>query len=293
MSAPHNRTSEHHHEPEAERHMRRDPEGTSGYVETNGVRLHHLQYGDGEPTIMVLPGITSPAITWEFVAEELAGDARIVILDIRGRGLSDAPETGYALTDYAADAAGVIEALGLERPVILGHSMGARIAAALGALYPDAVGPLIIADPPLSGPGRGDYATPLESFRSQLHEAYAGTTAEAVLRFYTTWSKREAQIRAEWLSTCAEHAVVQTWELFSTEDFFAHWRRLRPPLLFVHGEDSPVVTPDGLADVVAANPAADVVGIEGAGHMIPWENLADFVAAVRGFVAAETQRGTC
>jgi N-formylmaleamate deformylase len=271
--------------------LRRDPKGTSGYVVNGDVRLHHLVYGSGEPTILVLPGITSPAITWEFVAEELADLGRLVVLDIRGRGLSDAPESGYALTDYAADAAAVIEALGVERPVVLGHSMGARIAATLGAARPELVGPLIIADPPLSGPGRGDYATPLESFRRQLHEAYEGTTAEAILRFYPTWSRREAEIRAEWLSTCAEHAVVETWHNFSREDFFAPWRTLRPPLLFVYGEQSPVVTPEGLADVRAANPAAEVVGIRDAGHMIPWENLADFVTAVRHFVDGPGRAG--
>jgi N-formylmaleamate deformylase len=268
--------------------MRRDPRGTSGYVETNGVRLHYLEYGRTGPTIVVLPGITSPAITWEFVADELEDDARLVILDIRGRGLSDAPDTGYALTDYAADAAGLIAELGLDRPIILGHSMGARIAAALGALYPEAVGPMIIVDPPLTGPGRGDYSTPLESFRQQLREAREGTTAKDVLRYFPTWSEREAQIRAEWLETCAEQAVVQTWHHFSDEDFFGYWKALQPPLLFIYGEESPVIPPEGLADVKAENPHAETIGISDAGHMIPWENLADFVAAVRGFVGART-----
>ena len=267
--------------------MRREARGTSSFVETNGVRLHHLEYGHGERTTVVLPGITSPAITWEFVAEGLAADARVIVLDIRGRGLSEAPATGYALTDYAADAAGVIDALGLQRPVVLGHSMGARIAAALGALHPDAVGPMIVVDPPLTGPGRPPYPTPLESFRQQLQEAYEGTSADAVLRFYPRWSRREAEIRAEWLPTCAEHAVVQTWEHFNTEDFFAFWRQLRPPLQFIYGEESPVITPEGLAEVRRHNEAAEIVGIPDAGHMIPWENLHDFVAAVRGFVTAQ------
>jgi N-formylmaleamate deformylase len=266
--------------------MRRQPRGRSGTVEVGGVRLHHLEYGDGAPAVVVLPGITSPAITWEFVAERLAEDARVIVPDIRGRGLSDAPASGYALSDYVADAIGLIRALGLERPVVLGHSMGARIAAALGAAHPDEVGPLIVVDPPLSGPGRGDYATPLESFLQQLHEAYEGTTADAVRRFYPGWSEAELQLRAEWLATCAERAVVETWRHFSDEDFFAPWSQLREPLLFVYGQESPVVPPEGLADVVAANPRAQVVGIAGAGHMIPWDNLGDFLGAVRGFLAA-------
>ena len=102
--------------------MRREATGRSGRVEVDGVGLHYLEYGDGDPVVVVLPGITSPAITWEFVAERLAADGgRVVVPDIRGRGLSDAPETGYALTDYVADAVGLIRALGLERPVVLGH----------------------------------------------------------------------------------------------------------------------------------------------------------------------------
>jgi N-formylmaleamate deformylase len=268
---------------------RRDANAPSAYVKTNGITLHYLTYGDegpGRPTVVVLPGITSPAITWEFVAEQLVSDARLLVVDIRGRGLSDAPETGYALTDYAADIAGFIEALGLERPVILGHSMGARIAATLGATYPEAVGPMIIIDPPLTGPGREPYPTPLASFKEQLHEAYAGTTAKEVLRFYPRWSEREAQIRAEWLPTCAEQAVVQTWEHFDIEDFFGLWSKLPEPLLFIYGEESPVISEEGLAEVKASNPKAEIVGIPDAGHMIPWENLADFVTAVRDFVGS-------
>jgi len=271
--------------------MRREPRGTSGYATRDGVQLHHLEYGaGGDPAIVVLPGITSPAITWEFVAEPLAADgARVIVADIRGRGLSDAPPTGYTLPDYAADAAAVIDALQLDRPVILGHSMGARIAAALGALHPDRCGPMIIVDPPLTGPGRPSYPTPLESFREQLHEAYAGTTAEAVKRFYPRWSDREAQIRAEWLPTCAEHAVVETWHNFDREDFFALWRQLPAPLLFVYGEESPVITPTGLEEVLATNPHAEAAGVPRAGHMIPWENLDGFLGAVRSFLGGRVR----
>jgi N-formylmaleamate deformylase len=266
--------------------MRREPRGRSGTVEVGGMRLHHLGYGDGEPAVVVLPGITSPAITWEFVAEHLAADgAHVVVPDIRGRGLSDAPESGYALTDYVADAVGLIRALDLERPVVLGHSMGARIAAALGAAHPDEVGPLVVVDPPLSGPGRGEYATSLDSFRQQLHEAYRGTNPVEVRRFYPGWSEDALRLRAEWLPTCAEQAVVESWQHFSDEDFFAPWSQLPAPLLFVYGAESPVVTPEGVADVAAANPRAQVTGIAGAGHMIPWDNLDDFLRVVRGFLA--------
>lgn len=258
--------------------------GASGFVEANGIRQHYLEYGDGPVEIVVVPGITSPAITWEFVAEELARDYRVLTLDIRGRGLSDRPASTYSLPEYAADVAGLIGALGLQRPVVLGHSMGARIVAALGALHPGTHGPLIVVDPPLTGPGRAPYPTPLASFREQLHEAYAGTTAADVRRFFPGWSETALQLRAEWLGTCDEHAVVATYENFEREDFFGYWRRLLPPLLFVQGGASPVVTAAGEREVREANPAAEVVAIVRAGHMIPWDNLPDFLEAVRAFL---------
>ena len=97
----------------------------------------------GELEILILPGITSPAITWEFVAEELARDYRVLTMDLRGRGLSDRGASGtYRETDYALDVAEFMDAVGLVRPVVLSHSMGARIATAFGALYPDKHGPV-------------------------------------------------------------------------------------------------------------------------------------------------------
>ena len=262
--------------------------GKSGYVEANGIRQHYLEYGRGPVEIVIVPGITSPAITWEFVSEELARDYRVITLDVRGRGLSDKPHSDYSLPEYAADVAGLIGALGLRRPVVLGHSMGARIAIALGALHPDVPGPLIIVDPPLTGPGRESYATPLASFRTQLAEAYAGTTADAVRRFFPGWSEEALQIRAEWLPTCAEHAVVATYNHFDSEEIFGYWAALRPPILFIRGGDSPVISPVGEQELRERNLAAEIVVTPGAGHMIPWDNLADFLAQVRAFVVQAT-----
>lgn len=260
------------------------PGGESGFVSANAIRLHYLAYGQGDRDLVVVPGITSPAITWEFVSEELARDYRVYTIDVRGRGLSDKPSSGYTLPDYAGDTAGFIEAVGLDRPVVLGHSMGARIAAALGALHPEVPGPLVVVDPPLTGPGRDPYPFPLQVYVDALHEAQAGATADDMRSYFPTWSDEQLQIRAEWLATCDETAVVETYENFSREDFFRYWQRLRPPLLFVYGEESPVVPRSGLEEIAATNPAAEIVGVPSAGHMIPWDNLPAFLDEVRRFV---------
>src|SRR3569623_3517510 len=93
---------------------------------SNGVRLHYLDFNHAAPgtPILLLPGITSPAATWAFVARRLSASRRVVVPDIRGRGLSDSgPGLGYSLDDYAGDTLGLIAAAGLQRPIVIGHSM--------------------------------------------------------------------------------------------------------------------------------------------------------------------------
>ena len=262
------------------------PRGHRGYVTANGVRLSYLDYGEGDPAVIIVPGITSPAATWDFVAVELADKRRVVVLDVRGRGYSDKPEEGYTLPSYAADVSALAEELSLEKPVVLGHSMGARIAAALGALEPDMAGGLIVVDPPLTGPGRDPYPTSVEDFKQQLAEGYRGTSVDEIRRFYPRWSERELQIRCDWLPSCDAYAVVETHRNFDAEDLFVYWSQLKGPTLFIYGEQSPAVTAAGVADIREANPLAEIVGISAAAHMIPWENFADFISAVETFLAS-------
>jgi len=103
-------------------------------VRANGIRQHYLRYGgaDGERAsrdpVIVVPGITSPAITWGFVGERLGRHFDTYVLDVRGRGLSTAaPGLDYSLDAQAEDLIALAEALGLARASVVGHSMGARI----------------------------------------------------------------------------------------------------------------------------------------------------------------------
>jgi N-formylmaleamate deformylase len=262
-----------------------EPAGTSLFVQANGIRHRVLRYGESGPDLLVLPGITSTALTAEFLALELARDHRVYVPDIRGRGGSDVPPPGgYTLRDYADDVAGLVGALGLRRPVILGHSMGARIAAAYSVLHGGAHGPLILADPPLSGPGRGPYPTTWDSFKAQMDEARRGTTPVEMRRFYPAWPERELEIRAQELPSCDQTAVSETHRGFETEDFFQYWRKIRPPAVVIRGGNSPVVTDEGAADLREANSHVEIVDVPGAGHMIPWDNYDGFVSAVRAFL---------
>lgn len=242
--------------------------------------LHVLDYGGDLPPLLVLPGITSPAITWDFIVAPLRDLVRPVVVDQRGRGLSD-PGASYTAAAFAADAVAVVRALGLERPLVLGHSWGARVAASLVASGEVPLGGVTVIDPPLSGPARGPYPTTREAFLAQLREGYAGTTGDEVRRFYPLWSRAELLLRARWVATCQEDAVLATYDQMTLEDFFDTWPAVPAPVAFIRGGNSPVVTEEGAADAARANPRATMHSIAGAGHMVPWDQPESFLAELR------------
>jgi len=119
-----------------------------GDVTLAGVRLHYTRTGGTKPPLVLAHGVTDDGSCWTPVAENLAPDYDVIMVDARGHGFSDAPETGYDLATLAADLHGVITALGLQQPLILGHSMGAITALALAGLYPAVPQAILLEDPP-------------------------------------------------------------------------------------------------------------------------------------------------
>src|SRR5690348_4133423 len=103
------------------------PQWQTGDVHANGIRQHYTRTGgDGtKPPLVLAHGFSDDGLCWIPVAEALAPDYDVVMVDARGHGLSEAPAQGYGPAEQAADLAVVIAALGLRRPAILGHSMGA------------------------------------------------------------------------------------------------------------------------------------------------------------------------
>ena len=251
----------------------------SRWVRSGPTRLHLLDHGpaDGVP-LLIVPGITSPAIAMDFVARELTDLVRPLVLDVRGRGLSDNGDT-YDLDAYAGDVAAVVDGLGLDRPIVLGHSMGARITA-VAATRLDLRGSVLV-DPPMSGPGRGPYPTTLEAFLGQLDQARRGTDADEVAASWPRWARREQDLRARWLGSISRDAIVATHQGFESEDFFATWPQVPAPTVLIHGGDSPVVTAAGAEEAAKANPDASVVEVPGTGHMVFWDDPEAALSATR------------
>jgi pimeloyl-ACP methyl ester carboxylesterase len=121
-------------------------EPITGFVDTNGVRLHYRDWGgDGTPVVL-LHGLSSNARIWDFVAPRLAGRAHVVALDQRGHGGSTRADAGYDFASVTADLAGAVDALGFERCVVVGHSWGASVAVSYAATHTDRTAAVALVD---------------------------------------------------------------------------------------------------------------------------------------------------
>src|SRR5450759_4964609 len=124
-----------------------------GYIDREGVRLHWLEWAPSgtpePPAILLLHGLSSNARYWERVARRMT-NRRVVALDQRSHGLSDAPPTGYGLDVLAADAGHATRELGLNRPVVVGHSWGGTVALEVGATPAELVSGVAVMDGPIA-----------------------------------------------------------------------------------------------------------------------------------------------
>lgn len=261
------------------------------HAHANGIRQHYMRYGGeraGRDAVIVIPGITSPAATWGFVAERLGRQFDTYVLDVRGRGLSSSgPDLDYGLDAQAADVVALAQALGLTRYALVGHSMGGRIAVRAASRAPQGLTRLVIVDPPVSGPGRRAYPANLAWYVDSIRQATHGMSAEDMRAFCPTWTDEQRALRAQWLHTCFEPAIVQSFEDFGRDDIHANLPGVTVPLLLMTAERGGVVSDDDVAEWQTLAPQTQHVRVPDAGHMIPWDNEAGFHAALGDFLGAK------
>ncbi len=256
----------------------------SGYnVYANGIRHHLVEHSGPGPQLLLIPGITSPAVTWGFVAERLAQRFDVHVLDVRGRGLSEGGDIDYSLDAMALDAIAVCAAAGLTQPIVLGHSMGARTAIRAARQAPDAFGGLILVDPPVSGPGRRAYPSNWEWYENSILMAQRGCSAEDMATYCPAWTEDQRALRAEWLHTCELPAIDAAYKGFHTDDIHKDLPHLRLPMRLVVAGGAPVIEDADVAEICSLTKEIEVRTVPGAGHMIPWDDLEGFLDAVMDF----------
>ncbi|UOQ69810.1 alpha/beta fold hydrolase [Hymenobacter volaticus] len=121
------------------------PGFTNHYATVNGVRLHYVEGGSGHPLIC-LPGWPQTWYSFHPVASELAQHYRVIILDIRGMGSSDKPETGYDKKTMAQDVYALTQLLALPTVSLLGHDIGGMVAMSFAFNYPAATHKVVLLD---------------------------------------------------------------------------------------------------------------------------------------------------
>ena len=123
---------------------------SEGSVEREGVKIHFEVYGDGEPTVLLMPTWSIiHSRHWKMQIPYLSRHCRVVTFDGRGNGRSDRPEQGYDEQEFADDAIAVLDAVGIESAAVVSLSLGAHRSLLLADGYPERVDALVFVAPAL------------------------------------------------------------------------------------------------------------------------------------------------
>jgi pimeloyl-ACP methyl ester carboxylesterase len=260
---------------------------SDGYwVSSDGLRLHYRDYaGDASrPPIICIPGLTRNARDFEGVAARLAGQWRVICVDLRGRGGSEAakdPMT-YMPVTYVQDMEALIAALKLERFVLFGTSLGGLITMLMAASGKDRIAGALLNDigPVLESRGLErirSYVGRSQNWPTWLHAARA--IAEAQADRYPDWSLDDWLIYAKRLGRLTSAGrVVFDYDMRIAEPFkapqgesgFDLWPAFRAlagiPSLVVHGELSDVLSAASVAKMISEVPSMTSVTVPRVGH---------------------------
>lgn len=136
-------------------------------IHTNGINLHYVTQGEG-PLMLMLHGFPEFWYSWRKQIPEFAKDHKVVAIDLRGYNDSDKPDDkeAYVMAEFIADVKGVIEGLGYDRCILVGHDWGGAIAWNFAYAYPNLVEKLIILNLPHPAKFAQGLRTPQQLLRS-------------------------------------------------------------------------------------------------------------------------------
>lgn len=262
----------------------------SGEVQANGLRLHYTRTGGAKPPLVLAHGFSDAGLCWTPVARALENDYDVIMVDARGHGGSQPAEQDYSDLDLGHDLAGVITALGLHQPAVLGHSMGAATALAMAGAHPDVPGVILLEDPPsrwVTSAG-----APLDqAWRARMHDWITNLQTKtrdeliAAQRAETPgWSEDElgpwadAKLRLSLSVLQRNGAPVADWP--------AVVRGITCPALLITADPArgAIVTDAAAEALQALLPQLHVVQIADAGHSIRRDQFDVYMQVVRGFL---------
>jgi len=256
----------------------------------DGIELFFTRTGEGEkPTILLAHGLTDSGFCWHQFASDLEEKYDLIMYDAYGHGKSSRVDPGKRF-DLVEDMHDLVEALKLEKPTVIGHSMGAATAAGFAAKYPEMVSAIVLEDPPWSDvkPTQKQFNATMEEWKKKNLSA-----KEKSIKKLVSLKKKESP---NW-----EEAILKEWAQSKHEmdsNFFDHypfqqqdWRnivkKLSVPLLLVTGdvERGAIITPAIGMEVVQLLEKGEFGHISAAGHCVRYEQYQPYLRMVNLFLA--------
>lgn len=224
----------------------------------------------GAPCLILLHGIGGAGDSWLPIADELASHFRLLIPDLRGHGDSDKPASGYLVPDYARDLEGLLQAFEIDRPLLLGHSLGGLISLTWATDYPRKAAGIANEDSPLRGgprvlPRFDEWIAMNQMEPAELEAHYASE--------HPDWSKEDCRRRAEGMTSVALPVFTEMRSANvnpDQEDRINPLKVIASPLLLVYGdlETGGMVVPNDAVRLETELPHASTVRIPSASHSI-------------------------
>lgn len=259
------------------------------FARVDRIRLVYDVYGQGVPVLWI-HGFPLGRWLWDPQVRSLSDGVRSIAVDLRGFGGSSAPEGPYTMEQFAADLRGLMDALGIERAVLAGLSMGGYIAFAFYAAYPERVRGLILADTRHQADtpeARANRYALIDRIRQEGPRAAVEAFLPQLLGATTQRERPDLveALRRKMMSNPAAGLIGALQAMAERPDRTALLPTIRVPTLILVGEEDVVTPPEVAQEMAAGIPGARLVQIPRAGHLANLEAPDAFNEAVRAFLS--------
>lgn len=253
-------------------------------ISANGITINADVRGHGEPALVFLHYWGGSSRTWDGVIRQITGSHQTVAIDFRGWGDSDKPESGYRIEELASDVSAVIAELNPSRFILVGHSMGAKVAQFIASSRPAGLVGLILA---ATGSPHG-VRVPADQLKRML-SAYQSAEAAAFVRD-NVLTKRvladelKRQVIEDNLKSC--EASRGAWPAVAiAQDVAKETASIAVPTLVIGGELDQVDTPAMMEkEVVSIIPSSRLEVVPGVGHLLPLEATKEVSTLINSFI---------